>query len=186
MFSRVTIVLGLALTSCATHIDQQAVPPVRAPELAESAIVTNRSWKPSFFYDIDKRAKISKLKKLETAKVANDDLEVRIWYGFGLSPIEGLVIKRSSGRWSALHVARVNPKRPHANHDEALNPPRSGWDACWKRLSDTGIFTLPDAPSLGEEQVAPNALSYVVECYSAGIYRTYLYTGPESSSHPEA
>jgi hypothetical protein len=78
MFSRVTIILGLALTSCATHIDQQAVPSVRAPELTESALVTNRSWKPSFFHDIDKRAKLSNLEKLETAKLVDDDLEVRL------------------------------------------------------------------------------------------------------------
>ena len=186
MFSRATIILSLAFTSCATHIDQQAIPPVKAPEVTELPVETNRDWKPNFFPDIYKRAKVSNLENLESAKVANNDLEVRVWYGFYRAHLEGLLIKRLSGQWSALHLGPFSPKRPRSNHDVALSRPRSGWYECWKRLTDAGILTLPDEPSLGEEQVAPNALTYVVEYNLAGNYRAYLYTGPESSEHPEA
>src|SRR6266404_948547 len=144
------------------------------------------SWKSYMFPEINKRAGIARLPNLDKAILPANDLEVRVWHGFGLTLLEGLVIKRSAGQWSAMHVAAFSSKLPRTKHEIPLGPPKSGWDVCLKRLSEAGLLTLPDASQLGIEPIDPDVLSYVVEYNDGGSYRTYHYTYPEANVHKEA
>ena len=111
------------------------------------------------FMEINNRTGIAKLPNLDKTNLPANDFEVRVWHGFGLTLLEGLVIKRSAGKWSAMRVAAISPKLPRTKHEIPLGPPKSGWDVCWKRLSDAGLLTLPDASQLGKEPVDPDVLS---------------------------
>src|SRR5437867_12286517 len=46
-----------------------------------------------FFQEINERSKIARLRPLKTVTFPAEDLEVRLWIGFGLIPLEGLIIK---------------------------------------------------------------------------------------------
>ncbi len=148
--------------------------------------IPNSSWEPSYFELINERAKMANLPNLRSTVLPPDDLEVRVWIGFGLSPLEGFVIKRSSGRWSGMHLKSINSRFPNRNYQQVLHQPKSGWDNLWKRLTNEGILALPDSSQLGKEVVFPDGESYVVEVNTNNTYRTYRYGAPERQSWAEA
>jgi hypothetical protein len=134
--------------------------------------------------DIDRVAKLAGLARLKTANVAPDDVEVRVWYGFGLFALEGFVIKRTNNQWVALHL-----KADHYSSRDTkrvarvqLNAPTIGWEHCWQRLTDAGILTLPS----GTEGPDPDDEGFYVETMVGGSYRNYLYHSPEYSETPNA
>ena len=45
-------------------------------------------WEPIFFEAIDERAGLSGLKTLRSGSLPDDDLEVRVWHGFGLTALD--------------------------------------------------------------------------------------------------
>jgi hypothetical protein len=63
-----------------------------------------KDWEPDFFEKINRRAKLSKLGNLRRAALQKDDIELRVWIGFGLIALEGFVIKKSHGQWLAMHL----------------------------------------------------------------------------------
>jgi hypothetical protein len=147
--------------------------------------VPKDTWESIFFEAIDERAKLSNLKTLRLA-LPDDDLEVRVWHGFGLTALEGFVLKRTAGRWSAIHLDGITRKVGPAQSQRNLETPKSGWDACWRRLQDAGILTLPDAAAIGCSAGVLDGMSYVVEYNYEGTYRTYLYDNPDYAKCNEA
>lgn len=146
----------------------------------------NRDWEPIFFEEINERVKIAKLNHLRSAVLPNDDLELRVWIGFGLIPLEGFVIKRSSGKWSAVHIRSIGPHLPRRDYQHALPSPKSGWETLWKRLNDEEVETLPDSSQLKDGVLALDGESFVVEINMNGSYRTYMYANPHLQKWPEA
>jgi len=126
---------------------------------------------------INEQTKLARLSSLEGVKLSPNNMEVRIWHGFGLIVPQGLIIKRIDGQWSAMLAASSGRK---------IDQPKSGWESCWIRLTNAGLLKLPDATRLGKEPVDPDVLSYVVELNVNGEYRSYHYTYPEASEHEEA
>lgn len=150
-------------------------------------------WVPIFFeatglasMSIDERARVAGLMNLRRELPAHD-VEVRVWLGFGLTPLEGVVLRRAGGVWSATHLAGTHDRlaRPGA-HERELPPPRSGWDGCWQRLVGAGLLTLPDAAAIGCGTGINDGMSYVVETNADGLYRTYLYDNPDYSECEQA
>ena len=45
-------------------------------------------WEPIFFQAIDERAKRGRLRSLRLGALPGDDLEVRVWHGFGLTALQ--------------------------------------------------------------------------------------------------
>ena len=115
----------------------------------------------------------------------DDDLEVRVWHGFGLTALEGFVLKRTAGEWSAIHLDG-NPNLPCSEYEKKLQTPKSGWELCWRRLEEAGILTLRDASAIGCSAMINDGMSYVVEFNSNGTYRTYLYDNPDYAKCKEA
>lgn len=136
------------------------------------------TWEPIFFKSIDERARIANLQTLRAASLPDDDLEVRVWHGFGVTALEGFVLKRAAGEWSAIHLEGLHPNLPRSEYEKRLQTPGSGWELCWRRLEEAGILTLPDAAAIGCNAMINDGMSYVVEFNSKGTYRTYLYDNP--------
>jgi hypothetical protein len=68
---------------------------------------------------------------------------------------------------------------------ESLGPPKSGWEAAWKRLTDAKILTLPDGSVNCKTEVL-DGIGYVVETNVNRKYRTYRYGNPSLATCDEA
>lgn len=143
-------------------------------------------WESSFFKALEERTKQLGLASLSTMRFPDQDLEVRFWYDARPDIINGVVIRRSDGRWSALGIRQVNDRWPSPVRQEALGPPKSGWGAAWKALLGAGILTLPDGY---ETRCASGVLDgggFVVETIANQKYRTYRYGNPQFGKCDEA
>jgi hypothetical protein len=142
-------------------------------------------WVPIFFEAINRRASIAGLSDLRTTALPNDDLEIRIWHGFGLTALHGFILRRSSATWSAVYLGGGFTDST-SEHTRELQPPKSGWEQFWQSLQTAGISSLPDADELQCNPGVNDGMSYVVELNSQGTYRTYMYENPSFAKCPSA
>jgi len=149
-------------------------------------IIPKETWEPIFFKEINERATIAKLPNLRHAALPKDDLETRLWIGFGLSALRGFDLKRSAGHWQATCIQGIYQGLPRSQYQLTLRPPKSGWDGLWRRLSDKGLLSLPDATAIGCEGGVLDGVSYVVEISNDRSYRTYMYDNPQFAKCKEA
>ena len=175
----VALLAGCCSTQTDTHIPQRKAQEFRLD-------IPKNIWEPLFFKTINERAKLSNFKSLREGALPDGDLEARIWHGFGLTALEGFVLKRSAGQWSAIHLQGETPAMAATELQRQLPTPKSGWDVCWQRLEETGLLALPDAFAIGCTAFINDGMSYVVEFNQAGLYRTYLYYNPEYAKCKEA
>lgn len=182
------------LTACAEISKIQPVvqpSPTLKRELKKD--ISNDSWVKIYFGEmeqkkrpgIDKVAKDNGFSVLREKLLPENDLEVRVWVGFGLYGNDGLLLRRSSGTWSA-----VNLRQLLCHLDERgkynLEAPKSGWEATWSKLVDAEILTLPDSSKLKYEGGPLDGKSYVIETNSNDMYRTYHYGNPKYSQLNES
>lgn len=158
-----------------------------APEAPRefSLVIPQAVWEPIFFKSIDARAKKANLPGLR-APLAEGDLEVRVWGGFGLTPLEGFRLNHTSSRWSAAYLGSSFSGKHREEYEMGLAQPKSGWEGAWNRLVGLGILELPDAESAGCSTGINDGYSYVVETNFKRVYRTYLYDNPDFSKCAEA
>jgi hypothetical protein len=145
-----------------------------------------KAWKPIFFREIDKRARLAKLRDLSRTTLQKDDLELRLWIGFGLIPLEGVIMKKRNGQWSALHLRSISPHLSRRDYQKPLAAPKSGWEPLWQHLVRDGILTLPDSSELKDEVLARDGESFVIEVNQGGAYQTYMYSNPHLQKWSEA
>lgn len=153
------------------------------------AIIPKEIWEKIYFESINERIKISKLTDLRTKALPAEDLEVRLWTGFGLTRLDGFVLKRTGGEWSAWRLKWESSKSARGKAkpvDEKLGVPKSGWEAAWQKLVDAGILTLPDAESMECSGNLNDGTSYVVEYNLKNGYRTYMFDNPQNAGCAEA
>jgi hypothetical protein len=138
-----------------------------------------------FAESVNERASKAKLIPLQRKKIPTDDLEFRIWIGFGLRPLQGFVISRTGGKWQSLFLKSISriAKPPH---QVQLAAPKSGWEELWKQLSEAGLLTLPDFSELEDMVEVFDGTSYVVEVKSDRKYQTYAYLNPDKQKWEEA
>jgi hypothetical protein len=181
------IAIVLLMASCSSLPQSQGNKPMPTPTPGEFRLnVPKDNWEPIFFKAIDDRAKVGNLKSLRSGALPDDDLEIRVWHGFGLTAVEGFVLRRAGGQWSAVHLDGVTRNVASNDSQKNLAGPKSGWDACWQRLQDAGILSLPDASAIGCSAMINDGMSYVVEYNYKGTYRTYLYDNPDYAKCNEA
>jgi hypothetical protein len=135
---------------------------------------------------INERTKESNLASLRTISLPDEDLEVRVWIGFGLQGVDGFILRRSSNQWSALYLNGMAERPPFPNSQVALGAPKSGLEPAWQSLMRTGIVTLPDAAAVGCDNHGKDGTSYVVEINMNKTYRTYQYHDPNYAKCDEA
>ncbi len=140
---------------------------------------------PLFAETINERAKEASLSPLKIKKLSGDDLEFRVWVGFGKKPLEGFIITRVGGQWEGTFLESINltTKLPYRKQ---LSSPKSGWVQCWSLLVDAGLLSLPDSSQLKDEVQVFDGTSYVVEVKKDGVYRTYAYMNPDYQKWAEA
>jgi hypothetical protein len=149
--------------------------------------IPNESWEPFAFEEINKRTRQARLPALRSVILPAGDLEVRVWAGFGLTELEGFVLKRTSGQWSASHLDDINPRVAlHKPSQKELKAPKFGWEVFWQGLVGAGILNLPDASARGCNPLVLDGMSYVVEFNENRTYRTYMYGNPEYAKCDEA
>ncbi len=140
-------------------------------------IIPASNWEKIFFKDIDETTDLAKVTKLREKNISKDDLEIRIWEGFGWEELEGVIFTRTDEIWRAYYVRNNHSAEPASAHSIQLyNVPRSGWEVFTKTIFDAEVLTLPDAISIGCEVYNLDGRSYVVEIYKDKIYRTYMYS----------
>lgn len=147
--------------------------------------IPKASWEPIFFREIDKRAKKAKLASLRSA-LPDADQEVRIWNEAGSLGMDGIVIRRRNGAWSGTFIHGVSTDPNFRQYDEQLRPPRSGWDAAWKRFVEAGLLTLPDASQIQCYTGGRDMVSFVFETNVNKKYRTYMYEYYQPAACEEA
>jgi hypothetical protein len=186
---RVILIIGLCLVSYSSQLSQSQVQqksPAGEQRKEFELIIPKETWEPIFFRAIDERAGIAKLPSLRDLRLPKDDLETRIWIGFGLSALRGFDLKRSTGQWTGVYIQGIRPRLSRGDYQKALAAPESGWPALWQKLTDKGILTLPDARAIACEGGALDGVSYVVENNIDNTYRTYMYENPQFATCREA
>lgn len=148
-------------------------------------IVPKSIWEPIYFKSINERANIAKLGSLRVVLPKND-LELRLWNGFGLTALEGFVLRRHAGKWSAIHLNGVYRGLPKREYQRQLSAPKSGWNEAWRKLVEMGIGTLPDAEEIGCSVFDNDGMSYVVELNYEFTYKTYQYDNPDYAKCEQA
>jgi hypothetical protein len=189
-----TFLLGIAATTVwiAKHSTVESLPheqglPSTGPGNLKARLAEpDYTWVPTYFEEIDGRVRIARLPTLRTATFSGNDLEARVWVGFGMTALEGFVLKRSGGQWSATHLDGISPRLPRSKYQVKLAAPKSGWEATWQRLVSAGLLTLPDASAIRCNPHMTDGIGYVVEYNVKGSYRTYRYTNPEYPKCGEA
>jgi hypothetical protein len=147
--------------------------------------------KHNSFGEIDLRASQSQLPSLRLNALPKGDLELRVWFGGGLALLQGFLLKRTAGEWSATQIGWLVIDKPKNKvevkpFDKNLGVPSSGWDLTWQKLVDAGISTLPDADEIDCNSIAIDGWTYTVEYNLDNTYRTYSYSNPTIASCKEA
>jgi hypothetical protein len=135
-------------------------------------------WEKIFFKSIDELTDEVGIKSLRKTHLANDDIEIRIWMGFGVTKLEGFIMNRTKKDWTAKYVTADYISKKFVNRNIGLNEPQSGWEKTWQKLIDSEILTLPDAESINCNAGAEDGFSYVVELRKGNNYRTYMFENP--------
>ncbi len=141
-------------------------------------------WEPIFFEEINRLTSMMKQKPLRSRPLPPGDMEVRIWIGFGMAPMEAFFLHRADGKWTGKFIEEIRGRKSFVKVRE-VNP-KSDWDGLWKHLTKLGLLTLPDSSVLPKEVPVMDGTSYVVEINHDGRYRTYEYSNPRHQKWPEA
>ncbi|MFN0111256.1 MAG: hypothetical protein ACKVZH_20525 [Blastocatellia bacterium] len=182
------VLIGLLLSASSCSKPAGSLPvgialacPSPSPQMASNGklklFIPDEHWIGIFFDSINKRAAKAELTDLKSVALTGDDLEIRVWEGFGLSGLGGFVLKRSNGYWEAIKLRPLQDNETQ-NPRESYPEPVSGWDAFWERLVSEGLLTLPDGSCFKDYLRITDGVSYVVEINMNGSYRTYEYSNP--------
>ena len=142
--------------------------------------------KPIYFSAIDDRSAKAGWGSLREVSLPRESLEVRIWIGFGVGPLEAISMRRDGIAWTGRHLW-APPNRAEPPTSRSVSP-RGSWEDLWARLTGLGLLVLPDSsrlPTPPRGRVA-DGVSYVVEIRDAGRYRTYMYSNPQHEQWREA
>jgi hypothetical protein len=190
VFVLVLLLVGASIVTGLLHNKNQAqdasVANLVPNQQAQRLEIPNASWEPSFFMALDERTQKVKLPSLRTVVLSEQDLEVRFWYDGRPDVINGVVIRRSADRWSAVGIRQTRNRQPSEVKLEVLAVPKSGWETAWAKLVGAGILTLPDASELSCNAPSADTFSFVIETNVHRIYRTYRYTNPFHAECDEA
>ena len=146
--------------------------------------IPNAGWEPIFFGEINRLTAQAGWTPLRDAALPPESLEVRIWMGFGLTPLEGFSIRRDGATWTG-HFA-VEGSGPTNLAKVRGVTPKSGWEKLWNEVTNLGLLTLPDSSTLPDEELVLDGESYVVEINQNNQYRTYMYGNPQEQKWPQA
>lgn len=164
LVSGLTFILGVSVVTGWLYLGEDQKVELQLP---------NSKWERIFFGLINKTTDLGKLDELRVTKLSGDDIEVRVWRGFGLADLEGVILKRTNDKWEGLHVKANDPMEPQQVKVTELSHPKSGWESFWIKLTENGLLTLRDSSEIGCEDRGIDGTNYVVEINHNKVYRTY-------------
>ena len=145
-------------------------------------ILPQAKWESIFYKSIKQATNLGGLAELRKTNLKDGDIEIRVWHE--ANDLEGVILKRSDGQWSGLHLKADDFTEIKEVNLNELNPPKSGWDAFWKQLTDKGILTIYK-PSVKEcDSSFIDGTDYIVEINQNKTYLIYKY--PTGGSCAEA
>jgi hypothetical protein len=187
MAALLTFLLGLAATT-AWFINRSH----KQEELR--VLMPQERWVKIFFEmdelaskSINRMTKEAGLPSLQTSLLPGNDLEVRVWRGFGVDgETHAVVLKRSANQWSVLHLYERDKSQPVQKFQDVNAVPTSGWEKAWERLASAGISQLPDASEVQCGEGGLDGMAFIVEINTDQTYRTYKYSNPQYAKCSEA
>lgn len=107
---------------------------------------------------------------LRKSDKADSRREVRIWNVLGTRQTRGLILEENSASFLTLEPNGDKFRRSSVS-------PKQGWADFWKRVTDLGLFDLPD--NLAEAGTVPEPDSNVVyvETKQGKTYRVFRFEG---------
>lgn len=153
------------------------------PEIVEAPV--DATWADVFFESIRAKNRNVGIEDLESRQIAEGEIEVRIYSGFGSQvfkigghPLDLLILSFTP---EGVRSARY-PRSPDGPMIVEHPDP-----AFWNTLYRNGLFDLPDSSAVdGYFTGMRDGVGYVVELKSADAYRHYRYGNPQHSDTPEA
>jgi hypothetical protein len=146
--------------------------------------IPNAPWESIFLDSINRLTAEAGWTPLCNAPLPPGSLEVRIWIGFGLSPLQGFSIRQDGATWTGHFAIERSGTTDSAEVHEVT--PKSGWEKLWNEITNLGVLTLPDSSTLPDEELLVDGESYVVEISQNNHYRTYRYGNPQGQKWPQA
>jgi hypothetical protein len=173
--SLITKCAGLVLLFVQTVAMACAVEPRRE--------IPKDNWVGIYFESIDAVAAKAGLISLRNAVPARDHRELRLWLGFGLSPLRGYVVTCEHGEWKGYEInGQLRSQKPQISELK----PRTTWDTAWSALCEKQLLTLPDFSTLAKSNYTVfDGGCVVVEVFSDQCYRTYMYPNAWAFDNPE-
>ncbi len=135
-------------------------------------IIPQSNWEHIYFESINEQTRKFQLADIRSTGLPEGDLKVRIWIGFSWGNLEGFILNRTAGEWSATYLSA------HKQTEKKLQTPKSGWETTWQKLVNAGLLSLPDAEEINCQVNGTDGTGYVVEYNANNTYRTYLYDSP--------
>ena len=137
----------------------------------------------SFFLDVVREIAAGLgLSDLAQSQSAPSDLEVRLWHGFGLFGVHGLIVTRQGPRWSAITVTPGPPQMHPPTRVRYISSRLAdtvSWATTWAAVQQLGLERLPPVPLRDPTIMVNDGNSYVMEWRDGNRYRTAVYGNPQ-------
>jgi hypothetical protein len=140
-------------------------------------------WKRIVMKEIEEREHKAQIPRLSSMELKPDDLECRVWIGFGLAPLKGFVIRRVNSKWSGLFLPSIKRLGNQSTLQKVIGEPKSGWNSFWKSLVELGITAPADDARRGG---GLDGQSVVVEIKEGISYKAYMFMNPQDDDSAEA
>ena len=164
-----------------TDIPTPVLSPIESPIVAIAETVTPdpKGTKPWAYEEIDQVVAASGKRNLRDVEFSENNFELRMWGGFGLTATQGFILNRTDNRWTAVAIRpELRKPRTWSFTLVALPEPKQSWERAWQSLLEQDVLALPDAETINCSAMFEDGYSYVVEVRKGGNYRTYSYDNP--------
>lgn len=177
--------------------------------------IPDASWPKVFFKSFDPVVSALRIPPLRDMDLEENSKEIRIWAGVGTGIPKSLyIISKNDNNidgelilyWSTNDIKR----KPigESSHDRmvyyltgscenftltdevgycsALFQEIPNWEQIYQKVTEVGIWNLPDESELPSDGIVSDGWGLVVELHDSNQYRTYKYSNPDTRPWPEA
>lgn len=184
-----TIVRNLLLLVVVATVAVAACGFVRTRPVRQEPVA---DWEPVVFGEysetskgLDNFAKLARFSPLRDELKYPDDIEIRVWRGFGLGNLEMVALRFHDEKWSGIYAIADD----HVNYTNVttkpLPVPRGGWKWFGEQLDQLGIYELDSAYYESCRQ-SIDGISNLLELSRNGIYRTAWHPSRAKNCPPSA
>src|SRR6185369_5150782 len=121
-FLTAIVVIALVTIACFRGRSQDQELTVKIPNASWVRILFETTGLAS--KSIDEITSDAGLSKLRSTKLPDGDVEVRVWVGFGVNGVDGLILRKSAQQWSGIHLHGMAEAPPLPNTKETLPMPK--------------------------------------------------------------